>query len=72
MNGDLDLSRRLYAEPDVRELLSGIPALAAQLYTSLNAPQNDPSPSRCESLVLTIYGAQTHVQRLRTAVERSV
>lgn len=71
MNGDLTLSRRMYAEPDVRELLEAIPSLTAQLSASLDALRSDPSPSRCADLALTLYGAQTHVQRLRMAVERS-
>lgn len=70
MTGDLDPARRLYAEPDARELLASIPALAERIHASLVALQGDPSPARCADLVQTLYGTQTHIQRPRTAIER--
>jgi hypothetical protein len=65
MTGDLDLTRRLYAEPDADELQAALPALAERLHAELDALAVDPSRSRCDGVALSLYGAQTHVQRLR-------
>lgn len=71
MNDDLDLSRHQYAEPGMRDLLEELPLLTVQLNTALDALQSDPNATRCSALVITLYVAQTLMQRLRTAVERS-
>jgi hypothetical protein len=67
MTGDLDLARRLYAEPKADELRAALPALAERLQAELKTLAVDPSRSRCDGVVLSLYGAQTHVQRLRMA-----
>ena len=66
MTGDLDLARRLYAEPRADELQAALPALAARIHAELDALAVDPSRSRCDGVVLSLYGATAHVQRLRT------
>lgn len=71
MIGDLDPARRVYAEPDADELLATLPALAERIHAELEALAADPSRNRCDGAVLALYGAQVHVQRLRTAGERS-
>lgn len=63
--GDLDPNRRLYAEPDAAELQAALPALAERLHAELQALASDPTRSRCDGLVLSLYGATTHIQRLR-------
>ncbi len=65
MTGDLDLARRLYAEPDAGELQAALPALAKRIQAELEALAADPSRSRCDGVVLALYGAGVHVQRLR-------
>lgn len=65
MTGDLDLSRRLYAEPDAGELLAALPALAERIHAELEALAADPSRSRCDGVALSLYGVTAHVQRLR-------
>lgn len=69
MIGDLDLARRLYAEPKADELQAALPALAERLHAELEALAADPSRSRCDGVVLSLYGAQTHVQRLRMVAD---
>lgn len=65
MTGDLDLARRLYAEPKADELQAALPALAERIHAELDALAADPSRSRCDGVVLALYGAGVHVQRLR-------
>lgn len=65
MTGDLDPSRRLYSEPDAIELQAALPELADRLCAELTALAADPSRNRCDGVAMTLYGAQTHVQRLR-------
>ena len=65
MTGDLDLARRLYAEPDAAELRAALPALAERLHAELQALASDLTRSRCDGVVLSLYGATTHIQRLR-------
>jgi hypothetical protein len=65
MTADLDPVRRLYAEPRADELQAALPALAARIHAELDALAVDPSRSRCDGVVLSLYGATTHVQRLR-------
>ena len=65
MTGDLDLARRLYAEPKADELQAALPALAERIHAELDALAADPSRSRCDGAVLSLYGAGVHVQRLR-------
>lgn len=67
MTGDLDPTRRLYAEPDAGELQAALPALAERIHAEMGALAADPSRARCDGMVLSLYGAQTHVQRLRMA-----
>ena len=67
MTGDLDPSRRLYAEPDAQTLQAALPALADRIHAELQALAADPSRSRCDGVVLSLYGAGVHVQRLRMA-----
>jgi len=67
MTGDLDPTRRMYAEPDAGELQASLPALAERIHVELDALAADPSRSRCDGVVMTLFGAQTHVQRLRMA-----
>ncbi|UGB39121.1 hypothetical protein [Frateuria soli] len=67
MTGDLDPQRRMYATPNAAELQAALPALAERIRTDLEALVFDPSPSRCDGVALTLYGAQTHVLRLRMA-----
>jgi hypothetical protein len=68
MIGDLDLARRLYAEPKADELQAVLPALAERIHAELEALAVDPCRSRCDGVVLSLYGAQTHVQRLRMTI----
>jgi hypothetical protein len=70
MKGDLNPARRMYAEPELDDLLDELPELMHSLCDALDALQSDPGPARCASLIQTLYGAQTHIQRLRTALER--
>jgi len=67
---DLDPVRRLYAEPDAISLLSAIPSIANSLQASWEALRDDPSPARCEDMAFSLYGAQVHVLRLQTALDR--
>lgn len=69
MTGDLDLARRLYAEPKADELQAALPALAERIHAELDALAADPSRSRCDGVVLALYGAGVHVQRLRMATD---
>jgi len=68
--GDLDPQRRMYAMPDADELRAALPALATRIQAELEALAADPSRTRCDGVALTLYGAQTHVQRLRMAAAR--
>lgn len=70
MTGDLDLARRLYAEPNADELQAALPALAERIHAELDVLAADPSRSRCDGVVLALYGAGVHVQRLRMVVGR--
>jgi len=67
---DLDPVRRLYAEPDAISLLSAIPSIANAIQASWEALQGDPTPTRCEDMAFTLYGAQRHVLRLQEALSR--
>jgi hypothetical protein len=68
--GDLDPQRRMYTMPDADELKAALPALAERIHAELDALAADPSLSRCDGVVLSLYGAQTHVQRLRMTTNR--
>jgi len=70
MNGDLDPQRRIYATPDAAELRAALPAMASRIQAELQALHCEPCDSRCSDVALSLYGAHTHVQRLRMAARR--
>lgn len=70
MTGDLDPARRMYAEPDAGELQAALPALAERIRAELEALAADPSRRRCDGVVLALYGAGVHVQRLRMVADQ--
>jgi hypothetical protein len=67
MTGDLDPRRRIYAIPNAAELRAALPAMASRIQGELEALYANPSDPRCGDVALSLFGAQTHVQRLRMA-----